>query len=261
MSSYLFTWNPKKWKWFDLSQAVYETNVEGFYRNVWTCGTTRKIEPGDRAFLMRLGVPPKGIMGSGEVVSHPYKHPHWDSERAKRGDLALGVDIDFDVLNETPILVENVLRNGELAGHNWFPQASGTMIPESIATKLETIWFRITGKQFEQSNNEERSFLHTEGKRRNRLIKTYERNPKAREDCIRSHGIVCSVCDLNFEDKYGDIGRGFIHVHHIVPVSKKSEEYKIDPFNDLRPVCPNCHAMLHKRTPPYGIEELKELMR
>ena len=32
--------------------------------------------------------------------------------------------------------------------------------------------------------------------------------------------------------------------------------YDVDPINDLMPVCPNCHAMLHRRTPPFSVEEL-----
>lgn len=64
---------------------------------------------------------------------------------------------------------------------------------------------------------------------------------------------------MNFEKKYGEIGSNFIHVHHDVEISTIGEEYEIDAINDLKPVCPNCHAMLHKRKPAYRIEELKEL--
>jgi 5-methylcytosine-specific restriction protein A len=56
---------------------------------------------------------------------------------------------------------------------------------------------------------------------------------------------------------YGDIGKGFIHVHHLKPVSQIGETYEVDPINDLRPVCPNCHAMLHRPEETLTIEELK----
>lgn len=46
-----------------------------------------------------------------------------------------------------------------------------------------------------------------------------------------------------FTDMYGDIGKDFIHVHHLLI----GEEYVVDHIKDLRPVCPNCHAMLDKR--------------
>lgn len=59
---------------------------------------------------------------------------------------------------------------------------------------------------------------------------------------------------------YGEIGNGFIHVHHLVPLSAIKENYHLDPINDLIPVCPNCHAMLHRQNPPLTPEELKQRM-
>ncbi|ACB84389.1 HNH endonuclease [Natranaerobius thermophilus] len=60
------------------------------------------------------------------------------------------------------------------------------------------------------------------------------------------------------EEKYGEIGEGFIHIHHIVPIKNKGGNYTLDPVRDLRPVCPNCHAMLHREDPPLKIDELKK---
>lgn len=85
-----------------------------------------------------------------------------------------------------------------------------------------------------------------EGIKEQVVVNKYERNPKARQICVNYYGYNCKVCDLNFEKEYGDIGKDFIHVHHIVPLSEIGEEYKIDPIKDLRPVCPNCHAMIHR---------------
>ena len=53
----------------------------------------------------------------------------------------------------------------------------------------------------------------------------------------------------------------FIHVNHLTQVSDKKQEYKVNPIADLRPVCPNCHAMLHKDNPPVTIEELKARLK
>lgn len=86
---------------------------------------------------------------------------------------------------------------------------------------------------------------------------SYERNPHARAACIKHYGYRCSVCDFSFEDAYGSLGENFIHVHHLVELSSIGAEYEVDPIRDLRPVCPNCHAMLHRRSPPLSIEELK----
>lgn len=92
------------------------------------------------------------------------------------------------------------------------------------------------------------------------LVNRYERNAEARRKCIALKGCKCAVCGLDFEKKYGEIGRGFIHVHHIVSLSSIGKDYQIDYEKDLVPVCPNCHAMLHRKNPPYTIDELKELI-
>lgn len=77
-------------------------------------------------------------------------------------------------------------------------------------------------------------------------VNRYERSQEARVKCIAFHGCRCKVCDLDFEKMYGELGKNFIHVHHIVPLSEISKEYEVDPVKDLIPVCPNCHAMLHR---------------
>jgi 5-methylcytosine-specific restriction protein A len=86
----------------------------------------------------------------------------------------------------------------------------------------------------------------------------YERNPDARRRCIEHYGCRCSVCDFDFERTYGTLGNGFIHVHHLKPLSEIREAYVIDPITDLRPICPNCHAMIHRVAETMTIEELRK---
>jgi predicted HNH restriction endonuclease len=89
----------------------------------------------------------------------------------------------------------------------------------------------------------------------------YERSPKNRKDCIAYHGLDCKVCRMNFKDIYGELGENFIHVHHIVPLSEMENSYKLDPREDLVPLCPNCHAMVHRHDPVLLPDELKEILR
>ena len=100
----------------------------------------------------------------------------------------------------------------------------------------------------------------TEGAVRKTLTTKYERSPINRALCLAAKGYSCSVCGMNFQQTYGELGREFIHVHHAVPVSKMGENYKVDPLRELFPVCPNCHAMLHRTDPPMSIEELRTLL-
>lgn len=103
--------------------------------------------------------------------------------------------------------------------------------------------------------------IYKEGSRRKTEVSLYKRSKEARKKCIDIKGCVCQVCGFNFEEKYGKIGIGYIHIHHLKEISKIEEEYVIDPFSDLEPVCPNCHAMLHKKEPAYTIEELKDILK
>jgi 5-methylcytosine-specific restriction protein A len=65
-------------------------------------------------------------------------------------------------------------------------------------------------------------------------------------------------CGLNFEQTYGEIGRNFIEVHHVKPISEKGGSYEIDPRGDLVPLCPNCHRMIHRgEGAPLSVEELR----
>ncbi|WP_099363666.1 HNH endonuclease [Fredinandcohnia onubensis] len=86
-----------------------------------------------------------------------------------------------------------------------------------------------------------------EGKRKTVSVNVYERNPIARKRCMEHYGVQCQICDLNFEDTYGEIGKDFIHVHHIIPLHEIRQDYVVDPIKDLIPVCPNCHAMIHRK--------------
>lgn len=101
-----------------------------------------------------------------------------------------------------------------------------------------------------------------EGAKKTITVNKYERNPAARQKCIEANGCKCCICGMDFEETYGELGSGFIHVHHLVPISSIGKTYRIDPINDLAPVCPNCHAMLHRgqNGRELSIEELKAII-
>lgn len=100
---------------------------------------------------------------------------------------------------------------------------------------------------------------YLEGARRSVTVNAYERDPAARLACIQHYGCSCFVCGFDFADYYGDLGEGFIHVHHRRPIAECGGEYVVDPIADLIPVCPNCHAMLHRGTTPPSVEDLSQI--
>lgn len=111
----------------------------------------------------------------------------------------------------------------------------------------------------EISEKEETKIL--EGSKKQVLVNVYERDTKARQACLDEFGYICKICDFDFEKKYGLIGKEFIHVHHLIPLSEIKEEYEVNPIEDLIPVCPNCHAMLHRKIPAYKPEDIINFLK
>jgi len=99
-----------------------------------------------------------------------------------------------------------------------------------------------------------------EGAARDVIQTAVERDPRARQACLDHYGTACAVCGIRLEERYGDAARGLIHVHHLVPLSSGAGVRSTDPIEDLRPVCPNCHAVIHRRVEPYTIEEVRTMV-
>ncbi len=263
MATCLFSWNPSKWNWPALDADTKKYQRQGFLDERWSCGVTKKIVPGDRAFLIRLGpLPPSGIMASGFVLSSTYEAEHYSDPNKT----ALYVGIRFDVLlhpQKEQILEKTILQN-EIKKIHWTPQASGITISPDEAALLETLWadhlVQIGLSPFALSEEILTPERYWEGGLRRISVNAYERDPRARQACLQYHGCYCSICGFDFESIYGKIGKGFIHVHHLNEIANIDKEYEIDPVANLCPVCANCHAMLHKRKPAYSIEEIKKII-
>lgn len=94
-----------------------------------------------------------------------------------------------------------------------------------------------------------------------RFVNRYERNPRIRVAAIRIHGTKCMACGFDFESVYGDRGKGFIEVHHIVPISTLAEDMVVDPEKDMIVLCANCHRMIHRRKDDIlSLNELKRII-
>ncbi|SBT17724.1 HNH endonuclease [Marinomonas gallaica] len=100
---------------------------------------------------------------------------------------------------------------------------------------------------------------YVEGMVKQVLVNQYERDPKARAECIRYYKCVCNICNFDFAKNYGSYGEGFVEVHHIKPLHEIKTGYVVDPINDLIPVCSNCHSMLHRGKKVLSIRELKAI--
>lgn len=269
MKTFLLAWSPKRssseWDNFnELSRDVKNGIVQPIR---WSCGNSKRLKKGDRVFFIKLAKEPKGLFASGHVVKKSYEDTHWDKEKAKQGKTSYFVKVKLDALfdpnRRDQILSRALLDAAPFSDMHWDTQVSGVEIPDTIATELEILWKSFNDAfyfSFPEEIEETREELF-EGAVHRVSVNAYERNPEARRICIETFGAICSICGFDFEKAYGEIGRGFIHVHHLKQISGIGETYQVDPINDLTPVCPNCHAIIHRRKPPYTIEEVKDFLK
>jgi len=268
MEAFLLTWNSKKTYWFEDQLIQWDQTFAKSgklnKRGDWSCGvTTKSIRSGARVFLIKLGSEPRGIVASGYAISEPYKDRHWLQE----GKQAWYVDVKWDVaLDPREAIFELEKLKKKVSDHyNWCPQASGQSIDDNIAARLEKEWNHFVrkvtkGRQVPPSSPEQIKQSYEEGTRKFLTLEQIERNRCARNACIRHYGLTCQVCGFNFAKVYGEIGEGFIHVHHVRPLCKSSKPRKVDPIRDLIPVCPNCHEMLHQSKQAMRVEKLRQIV-
>lgn len=125
--------------------------------------------------------------------------------------------------------------------------------------RLSTFWYKEPRHLFPDEIDEVTSLR--EGAQYQVTVNAYERDPRARRQCIAHYGTRCVICGFSFGAVYGEVAEDFIHVHHVRPLAEVGAEYIVDPVADLRPVCPNCHAVIHLRKPAFSIQEVVALLR
>lgn len=136
----------------------------------------------------------------------------------------------------------------------------GSNVEPRLAAFVEPL-FRELEHVSEYANELAEPLKVVEGAKKQVTVNAYERDSTAKPRCISKWGTACVVCSFDFGAAYGELGQGFIHVHHLRPIHTIGESYELDPENDLRPVCPNCHSMLHRRRTALSIEELADQLR
>ena len=109
----------------------------------------------------------------------------------------------------------------------------------------------------------------TEGKVSTKTAIVKERSQKLRRAAIEHYTvdgkIVCSVCGFDFKKIYGDLGDGYIQMHHENPIYQYSDDgfetYISEAVKNMKPLCANCHCMVHRNKGRLiSITELKAIM-
>jgi 5-methylcytosine-specific restriction protein A len=234
VGTFILTWNGDDANFKDgggYQQVIRQTLAGIPVETDWSVGARRSgIGPGDRAFMLRQR-DYRGLVGRGTVRSAPVE------DRIPTEQL----------FTDVPTVPWNSLYG------------SGVEAGREAAVQLDSLWSGLLSVSLPGDEPEGGSY--PEGAVVTRLVNRYERDPRARRVCLEHFGYDCTVCGMNFADRYGALGANYIHVHHLVELSSVGADYRVDPITDLRPLCPNCHAMAHQRVPAYSLQELVAHLR
>lgn len=247
--------NSNEWNIFEKVKGI--GHVEPFL-------AVKDMELGDLVFL-HVGQQDKskksGVYAWGEIVKKPYTLRNSPQDYCNN-KLTVDVKILYITYNE-PLL--NHEQSKKI-----FTQFRTVhkLNDNSISTLLSYIRDKIydyNGEVFYADEIDEGDTL-IEGAKKQIVVNAYERNVKARNECIEYYKkinngqVKCEICGFNFGDIYGNQFRDKINIHHIVEIAQIGQEYIINPKEDLIPVCPNCHYILHCKKPAYKPEEVKRML-
>lgn len=270
MSSYIITWNPSRWKdWKpeDYDRQVQTTAKGKLFPFGWSCGNTKSIAECDRVFLFRQESE-RGLIGSGYVTRGSYLDPHWDQARAKKGDKALYIDYDSDVLlpTEERLPVEDLIAaNVDVPWHKML--AGGMSVPAESADRLEQLWqehLRTIGwgkKDGKRSpaSQQEAVLAAMEGDSYRGEATFRTRNGSLIEKKKKLSDGRCSVCQLKFSERYEGIEALCLVAHHVQPIGKRKKASKTT-LDDIELLCPNCHTAVHIQDPPLSADDLRKML-
>jgi 5-methylcytosine-specific restriction enzyme A len=140
MATYLFAWNPALWNWPEMPKDIRQLQRRGHFDTEWNSGRVRNIEEGSRAFLIRVGVPPKGLFGAGHTLTAPIPTIHWRPEKAAAGAMQQRLTLRLETLHLLPLITYEDLAVPPFARFRWGVRSSGVRIPSTLADALEDLW-------------------------------------------------------------------------------------------------------------------------
>ena len=146
------------------------------------------------------------------------------------------------------------LRTERTRSHRWWKLNEET---QAASSRLCRALAELTGEELLAMPGEERLATYAEGHVQTVYVNRYERDPRNRREAIKKHGTQCFGCRSSLRDRYGEIAEGFIHIHHTKPLAAVHGPITPD-LDDLIPLCPNCHAVVHLQDPALTIDELRE---
>ncbi|MCU1515680.1 MAG: hypothetical protein JWQ75_401, partial [Pseudarthrobacter sp.] len=227
MSAIILGWDPAHWNRWNYAAAVEHVAVAGLHVEPWDLAPA--VAAGTDVWLVLLGPRGPGLIGHGVVVGRS----GGQIQVAFDALLPLGDQVAAEVLLKTaPAIV-------------WGGSGvDGGQLGPAEEAGLRSVWAEFGPPQGSIPTQLVPGTYPDEAVTRV-PVNRYERDPEARRACIAHRGSSCAACGFSFEVAYGEIGRDFIDVHHVVPPWRLGGGYQLDPLTDLVPLCANCHAMAH----------------
>ncbi|MGO4193585.1 HNH endonuclease [Arthrobacter sp. YAF17] len=272
MTAIILGWNPDRWNRWNYPAAVERVAATGLHLERWGLGGDQ-IAAGTDAWLLLQGDRGRGLIGHGVVLSvQPAAGPNVPDPRTPEPH-------SLDPRGATPdqatiyvqVALDSLLPPGEqiavgvlidaAPGIPWAGDHAEALVDDPAdEAAIRALW-RDVGPPPGTDPTRPAPGTYPQHAVTRVEVNRYEQDPDARRACIAHHGTSCAACGFSFEQKYGEIGRDFIPVHHLVPVSQLGSGYELDPISDLVPLCANCHAMAHQGVgTPRTVAELRRVI-
>ncbi|MHA7289176.1 HNH endonuclease [Arthrobacter sp. MDT3-24] len=257
MSDIILGWDPAGWNRWNYAAVTEQVAVTGLHLEPWSVG--RSVAPGTGVWLLLLGAHGPGLLGHGVVLSGQPGHP--DLAATSSGQPEFTVQVAFDALLPLGDHVPAAVLDAAVPGVVWdSAETEGVALESGDEAAVRALWATHGPAQGPDPTQPvpgtypETAVVRVTANR-------YERDAAARRACIAHRGSSCAACGFSFELAYGELGKDFIDVHHMVPAAQLGGGYQLDPLTDLVPLCANCHAMAHHGvSTPRTHAELRQIM-
>lgn len=273
MTTWIFQGNPDR---FDID--TYLTSGRLIYWSVTRKAYEDQVAEGAPVYIWRARGSSKsvaGIVARGEITERPKTrgnvlHPEslgqqlWASEQDKPSQVKAGIalaevrlSLGEGMLPAHIIAADAILGTLAIVRSR---QGSNFKVGEPQGTRLGELW----GISAAQDHDIEISLISAaEGRIKLEVHRSRERSSALRRSAINKFraengSLYCQLCSFSFSATYGELGRDFIEVHHIKPMSTIEPGEETD-LADLLLVCANCHRMLHQGDPEKNLLMLRAI--
>lgn len=255
-----------------LESFIYELESDG-YLDGWTC--TKKFKEGD-IVLFYFGIPLQSIVAVAIVESV------WDDEGefhwTNKNRVTRATYRPAWLLKNYVSLADAVKKAGFEQWYKGRPYQTSRQLPEEIASALikeiisQNLYMKEKLRDYMinvppirskiEKSEKQIAIQFEEGAIREITQELQYRNPNLKKKAVQIRGAKCEACGFDYEECYGDIGAGYIEIHHLLPLSQSEKKTISLSIEDVVLVCANCHRMLHHNgIEPIPIKKLQYIVK